>query len=481
MKKLRIIVLLSIILAAAALTGCSKKTGNTGFVIEDGVLTEYTGDEDEIVVPDGVTELSADLNLENIKKITIPGSVKKVGANAFISGKNIEIIVFSQGVEEIENYAFSGLCNLKHVYIPSSVTDIGSEYEITKDETFVPHAIVVHCAEDKEDFLTGELADNGFTIIPDYEEQKEKGFDGYTDDEEYIIINDVFYLYNGSGETIIIPDGVTAISQSYIELNAKKIIIPGTVKKLEPAALSGCSFEVVAFEEGVEELGDYLFGYTDNLKDLYIPSTVTKIGEGILVSDESNISPLTIHCDENMTEWLHEQFDCYDGYPVIPDYAEQASQDFAGYTDDEEYIIINDTLYQYNGSDEKVVIPDNVKKIEKFAVGYTTEEDLNPFSDGYHVKSLYIPDSAEIIAEGAFCYWPVKIKIESGRKDFNSDWFGSMPSSVYTCDIYIPESVTEFETDSLYGSENLVVHCKKGSAADGAFGDASYVYDYDIE
>ena len=100
-----------------------------GFWIERGVLYAYVGKCEEITIPSNVTEiysnaLSGDYNHGiNLKKVTIPGTVKKVDDHAF-AFTNAKYIYIEEGVKEIGADAFQD-SYIKEIHFPSSIKKIG--------------------------------------------------------------------------------------------------------------------------------------------------------------------------------------------------------------------------------------------------------------------------------------------------------------------------------------------------------------------
>ncbi|MBR3358593.1 MAG: leucine-rich repeat protein [Solobacterium sp.] len=104
-------------------------TDNNEFVInEDGILINYTGNDTEIVVPDGVkiigsAPFSAMKGYQAVEKLIIPEGVTEIQANA-LSYSNIREIVLPSTLKIIGDYAFANCKNLKSVTIPEGVTEI---------------------------------------------------------------------------------------------------------------------------------------------------------------------------------------------------------------------------------------------------------------------------------------------------------------------------------------------------------------------
>ena len=104
------------------------EAGAENFIIENGVVTAYVGEAEEVTVPDGVTEIGAKafLNNRSVKKITLPESVEKIGAEAFRGCSAAEGINIPSGVTEIGNRAFYNCYGLKQsLELPEGLSVLG--------------------------------------------------------------------------------------------------------------------------------------------------------------------------------------------------------------------------------------------------------------------------------------------------------------------------------------------------------------------
>ena len=127
---------LSLIAVFALLTAFLPLTGNggftafaaDGFVVEDGVLTEYNGPGGAVTIPTYVREIGsyAFSGNEDITCVTIPSSVTKIGNDAFNGCTGLTKVTMKDSVTRIDEYAFYHCTALTGIAIPSSVTFIGN-------------------------------------------------------------------------------------------------------------------------------------------------------------------------------------------------------------------------------------------------------------------------------------------------------------------------------------------------------------------
>lgn len=102
------------------------------FEIENGVLTEYQGEDVDVIVPEGVREIGegafwrCDVESvrlpQGIRAIRLPEGLKRIEADCF-SGTELTEIVIPEGVRVIRDHAFSGV---REVTLPQRVRVIKS-------------------------------------------------------------------------------------------------------------------------------------------------------------------------------------------------------------------------------------------------------------------------------------------------------------------------------------------------------------------
>ena len=98
------------------------------FVIENSILKKYSGNDTEVVIPEGVTEIGkyAFYCCTSLASITIPDSVVEIGETAFYGCTSLTSITIPDSLTKISDYSFYNCKSLTSILIPESVTKIGA-------------------------------------------------------------------------------------------------------------------------------------------------------------------------------------------------------------------------------------------------------------------------------------------------------------------------------------------------------------------
>ena len=195
-----------------------------------------------------IIEVSAFRDCHGLTSVTIPESVKGIGAYAFYGCHGLTSVTIPESVKSIEYYAFYGCYGLTSVTIPNSVTSIG---------------------------------DYAFS-----------GCSGLTS----VTIN----------SNDIVSKNYTSASNlgTIIANRVKEYIIGDNVESIGDYAFYGCSeLTSVTIGNSVTSIGDYAFG-SSGLTSVTIPESVTSIG-GYVFSGCDYLSGISV----NRTE--PEKYNCY--------------------------------------------------------------------------------------------------------------------------------------------------------------------------
>ncbi len=98
-----------------------KKIGSNAF---DGCTSLNAA-----VIPEGVEQIGkgAFQDCEALSRVILPAGLKEISSSAFSDCKKLTDIVFPDGLTQIGNYAFYGCTGLKDLTIPGSVTRLGEQ------------------------------------------------------------------------------------------------------------------------------------------------------------------------------------------------------------------------------------------------------------------------------------------------------------------------------------------------------------------
>ena len=264
---------------------------NNDFEINKGQLAGYYGHDKEIIIPEGVIIIGLDIfKSMGIEKVTFPKSLKMIDSTAFANN-----------------------C-LKEVHFKSPVT-------ISLDSF----------ANNKIEKVTGTIKDLDTTSFSNNPILK----------NELVIIGQRLIAYNGNAKQVVIPEGVEIIA--YRAFKSKGI-------------------ESVSFPKSLQEIEANAFD-NNNLTQLNFNSHV------IISSEAFANNKIT-----TITGFVEISYDALKNNPIM----------------DQEFVIINQKLIKYNGTDKKISIPEGVTCISNSCF-YSRE-----------LKKVEFPSTLQFIEEKAF-------------------------------------------------------------------------------
>lgn len=335
---------------------------------DKATLIRYFGDEEEITVPTqidgypvtaiGIWEYPARKNSYTYdgvyegavaKKITVPGTVKKLYGACLSGCENLEVLILEEGIEELGSWMLSG-SKVKEVVIPGTVTDLGSFASDTLEKVVLPEGLkeisygAFHdCTALKEVNIPDsvekiyELAFCNCTSLYDIEVPDSVVEIGYSvflntgwyesqpDGEVYA--GKVFVSYKGelpengkvkinkgtiaiagqafegsSIREVEIPNGVVYIGEdAFADCDfLEKIELPPSVEELALGAFANCDELVeIKLNEGLKHIDTWVFISCPKLKTLYLPSTLERVGWAAFGEHE------TVYFNGTEAEW-HE-------------------------------------------------------------------------------------------------------------------------------------------------------------------------------
>ena len=205
-----------------------------GFKIVRDVLILYSGDKNEVIIPDSVSAIGDDAFENNgLSKVTIPSGVTYIGKYAFSGCSSLESVTIPEGISELAEGLFMYCSALEKVTIPAGITMID-------DGAFW------YCSSLKS------------VTIP----------------EGVAMIGAGAFCYCGGLQDLIVPEGVTKIEDcAFLYCTSlKSITIPASVVEIGDNMFLGCPFNLV------------MNGYAGSMAEEYANSL------GITFNDLSTIS-----------------------------------------------------------------------------------------------------------------------------------------------------------------------------------------------
>lgn len=273
-------VLLAItILLGSTYIGLSELDLNERFVVQANAASE--SDLTFMLNSDGLSYSVSSCKSSAKGKLVIPSTYKdkpvtRIGQNAFKECERINSITIPESIKSIGADAFYG-CWITSVYITDVSAWCNIDFENYESSPLASEANL---------YINGELATNvvvpdGVTKIP-YCAFAYEGLESIVLPDGITSIADGAFAHCFNLKTINIPESVTSIGRrAFVECGSLiSITIPDGVTTLGEEVFMDCeSLETITIGNNITSIGGWAFCRCTNLKSITIPDSVTSIGD----------------------------------------------------------------------------------------------------------------------------------------------------------------------------------------------------------
>ena len=387
------------------------------FQMEGSTLTKYRGSDERVTIPDTVEVVgeSAFENNQKVQFVVVPKSVKRLDAYVFWGCNNLEEVVLGKGLTAVDEYSFAGCTGLKQITIPDNVQSIDAQAFAgctNLTDIYIP-AAVTSIAEDA--FLNCDKvtihAEEGSVAAQFAQKRAEQknqspivttapvelpASDGTADVQATAspepteaptpvpgnMIGSTIVV--GNHAMVMVLPGEEKVLEGYMEREAEPesggdlqditaqtqdgqvpewkyyrnpsiqaATVPEGTTQIGRFAFSRSSVQRVNLPEGITTIGYAAFYHCDELEDVVLPGTVTRVEAKAFTH----------------TSWM--------------DHFEQDSLD--------DFLISGDVLMAYKGDLPEVTVPDGVRVIAD-----------EVFREHTELKKVHLPGSVTNIGDGAF-------------------------------------------------------------------------------
>jgi hypothetical protein len=308
--------------------------------IVNGIVTGYTGDETDIILPAGITAIGEDaFQFTSLQSVVIPEGVTEIGKNAFYSCDELTHISLPNSLKKLGNSVFYGCKELKNVDLPDGLTDIGDSAfrESGLEEVRIPSSCTViqgwtfnECSELSRVILHEDIKRIGQFAFESCPELKgivvpqKTIIEKYAfDDEAYVEreknasnrktseANNTYAKVPTASEFSVTRTGIlnkyTGKTKSHLELpkgikriganvfvyhfELESVIIPEGVTRIDKEAFVGSNLKTVSFPNTLQSIGEKAFWGT-NLESVSLPESLQTI-EGYAFSNCRELRQVT--------------------------------------------------------------------------------------------------------------------------------------------------------------------------------------------
>ena len=423
-----------------------------------------------VTLPDTVTSIGEwAFSSTSMKSITLPANLTTIGYGAFSHCNKLSSITFPASVTNIEGSAFYYCSALTSLTIPATVKSIGKE--AFRECLGLTSVTVAGSGTTIGDYAFSDCDSLTSVKIPDKLKNIGEGTfsncEGLADKNGFVIYRTVLYDYFGSKTDVKIPESITEISGSaFAYQSITSVDIPTSVKGIGRNAFCRCyKLTSITIPDSVTRIGNSAFFECENLTAvegcsklaaIRIPTAVNSIGNNAF---QGCSSLTTITIPASVTSIGNNAFeDCsaltsYNIPDSVKSIGSSIFKGCKGLADAQGFVIFQNALQSYYGTQETVRVPENVTKI-----------DPDVFSYCHTMKYIVLGSNITEIGTEAFfwCENLTSITIPDGVTELSQEMF-------FRCyalkSVTIPDTVTFIGDDAFYDC-SPTIKGKAGSYAE---------------
>ena len=260
------------------LTNLTIHPNNPNYVAENGVI--FNKDKTELIS-------AADVN----KNYVVPSTVKVIKNCAFYQAHNLKSITLPQGLNKIEDDAFS-VCGISEITIPGTVKSIG--VNVFRHTTSLKNIVLEEGITSVNKFLVAGIPECTISIPSTVNSIQPSTF-AISGDRIKVIFPNGNSNFKLNGNYITNADGTHLICGFSL---GKKAVIPDGIKTIGDEAFREMNTTTeYIFPNTLTAIPYRLFSYNSIVKRVVIPSSVTSINDAAF-KDTPNLSEIIIKQEE---------------------------------------------------------------------------------------------------------------------------------------------------------------------------------------
>ncbi len=416
------------------------------FVISNGVLVQYNGNDSVVVIPDGVTEIGYGAFYEkNVTKVILPEGLRTIGNEAFAYCFDLSEIIIPESVTSIGDLAFFFCLDLETVIIysdtlaindsslvfPQNAIIYGNEgstaqaYATKYSRTFKPLSNG-HAYGDWQDYnddkhirycISCSLNETQNHIYTDAQDEtcntcgheRKIAIDGAPVDPDDMmasgICGNLRWVLSNEGVLHILGDGQMTYPLGWVDYkeSIKKVIVYDGVTSIHQRAFEGCiNLTGISIPSSVTEIEHSAFLNCSSLVSIDIPNSVESIGAYTFKNCTSletvklPNSIITIGCEmfaycSNLTEISIPQSVIMIDMGVFRNCTSLEKVEFS-----EGLIRICDNAFLSCTSLTEIVLPESLSCIDSRAFDMTSVNKLTVLSMDVIFGNAIVPNTAVI-------------------------------------------------------------------------------------